>query len=102
MKDFAQAVQGWTNYLDRTQWHKLADLEKIQEQGLKRIVLHHAVQSPWFKQWLANQNLQPKDLFTLEGLKRLKPFTKRDIQDAGEDFFAKNVPDIHKIGRAHV
>lgn len=96
MKDFAQAVQGWTNYLDRTQWHKLADLEKIQEQGLKRIVLHHAVQSPWFKQWLANQNLQPKDLFTLEGLKRLKPFTKRDIQDAGEDFFAKNVPDIHK------
>ena len=49
MKDFAQAVQGWANYLDRTQWYKLKDLEKIQEQGLKRLVLHHAVQSPWFK-----------------------------------------------------
>ena len=96
MKDFAQAVQGWANYLDRTQWYKLKDLEKIQEQGLKRLVLHHAVQSPWFKRWIAEQGLQPRDIFTLEGLKKLKTFTKRDIQNAGEDFFARSVPDVHK------
>ena len=96
MKEFAQAVQGWANYLDRTQWYKLPDLEKIQEQGLKRIVLHHAVQSPWFKTWIAQQGLQPKDLFTLEGLTKLRPFNKRNIQDAGPDFFARNVPDVHK------
>ena len=99
MTDIAKETQGWANYLDKTQWYSLADLEKIQEIGLKKIVLHHAVQSPWFKQWLAGQNLQPKDLFTLEGLTKLKPFTKRDIQSAGKDFFARNVPDLHKPAR---
>ena len=99
MTDIAKETQGWANYLERTQWYTLAQLEEIQEMGLKRIVLHHAVQSPWFKQWLKDQNLQPKDLFTLEGLRKLKPLTKRDIQGAGDDFFARNVPDLHKPAR---
>lgn len=99
MTDIAKETKSWADYLERTQWYSLAELEKIQEMGLKRIVLHHAVQSPWFKQWLADQNLQPKDLFTLDGLKKLKPFTKRDIQSAGKDFFARNVPDVHKPAR---
>ena len=99
MTDIAKETKSWAEYLDRTQWYSLEDLEKIQEMGLKRIVLHHAVQSPWFKQWLKDQNLQPKDLFTLEGLKKLKPLTKRDIQGAGDNFFARNVPDLHKPAR---
>ena len=99
MKELAKEVLGWYNYLDRTQWYKLAQLQDIQQQGLKRIVLHHAVQSPWFKQRLQDQNLQPKDLFTLDGLKKLKPFTKHDIQSAGKSFFARNVPDAHKPAR---
>lgn len=98
-QELAKEIKGWANYLDKTQWYSLEKLEEIQEMGLKRIVLHHAVQSPWFKQWLADQNLQPKDLFTLEGLKNLKPFTKRDIQTAGKDLFARNVPDQHKPAR---
>ena len=99
MKELAKEIQGWANYLDKTQWYSLEKLEELQEIGLKRIVLHHAVQSPWFKQWLKDQNLQPKDLFTLEGLKKLKPFTKRDIQSAGKELFARNVPDQHKPAR---
>ena len=52
MTDIAKETQGWANYLERTQWYTLAQLEEIQEMGLKRIVLHHAVQSPWFKHGL--------------------------------------------------
>jgi len=99
IQELAKEIQGWANYLDKTQWYSLEQLEEIQELGLKRIVLHHAVQSPWFKQWLDDQNLQPKDLFTLEGLQKLKPFTKRDIQTAGKELFARNVPDLHKPAR---
>lgn len=96
MTPTTKEIKNWTEYLDRTQWYNLAQLEEIQEMGLKRIVLHHAVQSPWFKKYIADQGLTPKDLYTLEGLKKLRPMNKRDIQDAGQALFAVNVPDVHK------
>lgn len=95
-QELSKEIRDWAVYLDRTQWYSLADLEKIQERELKNIVLHHSVQSPWFKQYIADQGLSPTDLYTLGGLKKLRPMTKRDIQDAGKDFFAVDVPDQHK------
>jgi phenylacetate-CoA ligase len=92
----AQEILKWFQYLEQSQWWTKQQLEEAQETYLKRIVLHHAAQSPWFKQRLKDLKIPAMNLFTLAGLKSLPPMTKRDIQNAKDSFFARTVPPQHK------
>jgi len=96
MQDPREQVKRIYTGLDRSQWFTAEQLEEIQNSELGRLVLHHYQTSPWFKQRLDQQNLTPIDISTVEGLKRLIPMTKRDIQDAGENFLSKNLPVQHR------
>ena len=82
-------------HLDKTQWWPLSKLELAQQKELGNVVKHHAAHTPQFKQRLQAQGLTPADITTLAGLTKLTPFTKRDIQLAGDDFNAKVVPSSH-------
>ena len=82
-------------HLDKTQWWTLSKLEFAQQKELANVVKHHAAYTPQFKQRLQAQGLTPADISTLAGLTKLKPFTKRDIQTAGDDFNARVVPSSH-------
>lgn len=96
MMDIAKATREWVDLLNKSEWWTREQITEHQERALKKIILHHAAHNTYFKAALKEQGLFPKDLFTVEGLKKLKPMLKRDIQTAGEDFYTKIVPPDHK------
>lgn len=81
--------------LEESEWFTEEQIKSRQNACLARIVDHHSQWNPHFKQRLANQNLNARDVNTLEGLKKLKPITKRDIQQAGASFNSQAVPPSH-------
>jgi len=81
--------------LDKSQWWTTDQLQALQEQSLVPLIKHHAKNSSHFSMRLAAQGLTPNSVLTLAGLKRLKPFGKREIQAAGGGFAAKSIPQGH-------
>ena len=81
--------------LNVTQWWTQEELETRQQTALARIIGHHSLYNASFKQRLADQGLSAEDVSTLEGLTKLKPIVKRDIQQAGSDFNSEAVPPSH-------
>jgi phenylacetate-CoA ligase len=95
-----EVIKHLSAQLERSQWEPLEKIEQVQEIDLVKLVRHHAAHTPWFVERLKEQNLAPSDLWTLKGLKQYKPFTKRDIQQAGDKFKADLVPKQYQpIGR---
>jgi phenylacetate-CoA ligase len=91
MKELEQLIA----QLEQSQWWPTSRLEALQEQTLVPLIKHHAKNSSHFSTRLAAQGLTPNSVLTLAGLKRLKPFGKRSIQDAGGAFAAKSIPQNH-------
>jgi phenylacetate-coenzyme A ligase PaaK-like adenylate-forming protein len=65
--------------LEQSQWWTPEQIESRQQNALARVISHHTEHNESFKQRLAEQNLTAQDVSTLDGLKQLKPFTKRHI-----------------------
>jgi phenylacetate-CoA ligase len=81
--------------MEETQWlprEKIADLQFAQMGALAQ---HAARYSPNFRERLQKAGLTPADLVTAQGLKRLPPLTRRDIQDAGSALYCTEVPKSH-------
>ena len=91
-----ESVVALTNNLDKSQWFPLEVLQQIEEKELVKLVRHHTEHTPWFANRVKEQNLAPSDLWTLKGLKQYKPFSKRDIQLAGDKFKSSFVPEMYK------
>ena len=81
--------------LEQTQWWPVEKLQALQEQTLVPLIKHHAKNSSHFSTRLAAQGLTPNSVLTIEGLRRLKPFGKREIQAAGGNFAARAIPQNH-------
>lgn len=89
------ALENLIGHLHKTQWWPLNKLESSQEKELVNVIKHHATYTPHFKQRLTAQGLTPADVSTLAGLTKLTPFTKRDIQLAGDTFDSSVIPPTH-------
>lgn len=87
-----ESVKNLVAEMEKSQWYTLDHLRHIEQTDLVKLVYHHAMYTPWFKQRIDEQGLTPADISTLVGLKQYLPFTKRDIQKAGKDFKATKVP----------
>ncbi|NDI18012.1 MAG: hypothetical protein EBY83_08655, partial [Verrucomicrobia bacterium] len=79
------AIAALVGELDKSQYFNVEQLHNIQESQLANIVKYHSQRSTHFAARLAAQGLQPKDILTLTDLKKLTPFAKKDIQQAGDD-----------------
>ena len=90
-----EQLQNLIDRLEKSQWFPRDQLDQLQESMLVRVVEHQYRYSPYFKQRLDSQGLTCQDVSTLAGLTRLTPFTKKDIQAAGESFNADSVPRAH-------
>ena len=90
-----EKLQNLIDRLEQSQWFTRDRLDQLQESMLVRVVEHQYQYSPYFKQRLDSQGLTCKDVSTLAGLTQLIPFTKKDIQEAGESFNADSVPRSH-------
>ena len=71
---------------------KLADLQGGQLAILAR---HHATHSPHFKARLKAAGLAPAQLNSVAALAKLKPISRKNVQDAGAAFFASAIPQSH-------
>ena len=61
--------------LEKTEWMSEKDLRHLQHNAVNQIVRHHREKSPWYKKLTQDSKSVPI-------------ITKRDIQQAGEDFFS--------------
>lgn len=63
---------------------------------LGRLARHAAQHSPAFRDRLRAARLEPGDLTTPDGLRRLPVLGRRDLQQAGERFYCDAVPAAHR------
>lgn len=68
--------------IEDAQWFTPERIRNIQYKELQQLVKHHKEQSPWYSNLMKDKQ-------------RIPIITKKDIQDAGEDFFAINIPQVH-------
>lgn len=68
--------------IEDAQWFTPERIRNIQYKELQQLVKHHKEQSPWYGNLMKDKQ-------------RIPIITKKDIQDAGEDFFAVNIPQVH-------
>lgn len=80
--------------LEQSQWWTADQIATRQQALLARVVAHHGEYNESFKQRLAAQGLTVQDVNTLEGLKKLTPLNKRDIQQTNK-FTSEAVPPSH-------
>jgi len=90
-----EAIAALVGELNKSQHFSLDQLHNIQEAQLANIIKYHAQHSTHFATRLAAQKLTANSILTLTNLKRLQPIAKKDIQQAGDDFNVKNVPQAH-------
>ena len=88
-------LQELVKKLEESEQYTAEQITSRQNACLARVVDHHRQHNPHFKQRLADQGLTHQDVSTLEGLRRLKPIVKRDIQQAGDSFNSLAVPPSH-------
>jgi phenylacetate-CoA ligase len=81
--------------LETSQWSCAGDLAAAQFRHLVALAEHCRYESPTFAARLANAGLAPRDLGSPDGLARLPPVTRRDLQAAGDALFCRRVPAGH-------
>ena len=82
--------------LEGTQWLSRTELEAAQGEQLGRVALHLSRQSPAFAARLRGAGLTAADLGRVDRLAGLPVLRRRQLQEAGADFFARLVPRDHQ------
>jgi phenylacetate-CoA ligase len=88
------ALAALLRQLDSSQWMPQADIVSQQHRQLVMLAEHCAEFSPHFRRRLDSAGLQPDDLGTPQGLRRLPVLRRRDIQTA-TDLFCVEIPKDH-------
>jgi phenylacetate-CoA ligase len=71
--------------IEASQWKTPAELKKLQEEKLARLVEHAYAKVPYYKRIFDERGLKPKDIRTQKDLAKLPFLTKQDIRDNYED-----------------
>src|SRR5690606_27378390 len=91
----AARLAGLMRRLEASQWLAPDEIEAAQYAQLRRLARHAARHSPQFQRRLAAAGLRADDLATPEGLRRLPPLRRRDVQAAGDELYCRDVPPGH-------
>lgn len=89
------ALAALVRTLDETQWLPPEEIAAQQRRQLSLLAAHAARHSPQFRARLEAAKLAPDDLAAPDGLRRLPPLRRRDIQAAGEALFCTEAPKRH-------
>lgn len=81
--------------IERAQRLPATEVQRRQFAQLGRLAEHAAGASPHFRVRLDGAGLDAADLAHADGLRRLAPLTRRDIQSAGDALFCRQVPKGH-------
>lgn len=89
------ALAALAGQLEESQWLPAAEIERRQFRQLMELAGHAARHSRQFAGRLAAAGLTPGDLGAPEGLHRLPPLRRREIQEAKEVFYCESLPQGH-------
>ena len=77
----------------KSQWKTGEELKKSQLNKLKQIIKYSYEYSPYYHNLLKSVNFKPKDLHSIEDLKKIPITTKMDIKKNYHNFITKNLID---------
>ena len=83
-------------FLQESQWWSMEKLEEYQMQKLEKLLRHAYDNVPYYRRVFDERDLKPKDIQSLDDLRKLPFTTKEDIKKHGADFLAKNF-DVNKL-----
>ena len=89
---YIEGARNVLNEINHLQWYKPERLEYLRTSRLKQVVGWHINNNPWFKDRVGN--IQPNAV-AVDKMGNLPITSRQDIITAGEEFFAKKVPDHH-------
>ena len=81
--------------LDRTMWLDPDVIEQAQFEQLRTIIAHHMANSPQFGSRMISAGLTAADIVDPASFRKLPPLKRLDIQQAGNSFFSKYIPQSH-------
>lgn len=83
-------------HLDESQWYSPDELVRLQNNQLVSLATHAVRQSTHFARRLDSAGLTPADLGTLAGFRKLPVIGKREVQEAGQSLFSREIPWSHR------
>jgi len=78
-------------WLLETQWWSRDQLEALQLEQLRALVKHAYENVPYYRRVFDERRLTPKDIATLDDLRKLPILTKEDVRNNFEELIARNV-----------
>jgi len=85
-------ISSYLKWLNKTQWWKLKDLERLQNKKLRALIKHAYDNVPYYHRLFKKLGLRPEDIRTKEDLQKLPVLTKEDIRRNLNDMLARNMP----------
>ena len=73
-------IQNEYNFLQRSQWFKLKDIEKLQLKKLKAIVFHAYTHIPYYRRKFKASGITPNDINSLSDITKIPILTKKEIR----------------------
>jgi phenylacetate-CoA ligase len=80
------------SWLNKTQWWKSEELEKLQNKKLRALIKHAYENVPYYHNIFRRLNLRPEDIKTKDDLDKLPILTKKDIRKNLPNLLAANLP----------
>jgi len=68
------------NFLKKSQWFKLRDIEKLQLKKLKRIVWHSYTYIPFYRRKFKEVGITPYDIRSLDDIKKIPILSKHELK----------------------
>ncbi|HMH48732.1 MAG TPA: AMP-binding protein [Candidatus Acidoferrum sp.] len=82
-------------HLEATQWMAPPELAASQHRQLVVVAEHAARHAPLFRRRLARAHVEPRDLLSPDGLRKVPLLHRRDLQSAGPELYCTDVPPSH-------
>ena len=95
MRSAASSLTKLLHLLEDSQWSPPEKLLQTQMEKLTELADYANRYSPNFQMRLKQAKLRPADLASMDGLRRLAPLTRRQIQLAGESLYCTKPPKSH-------
>lgn len=100
---FMEILQGtkigeYLKWLNRTQWLKAEELERLQNKKLRAMIRHAFRNVPYYHRVFREIGVRPEDIRHKEDLSKIPILTKDDIRKNLGQLIAVNVPESQIIG----
>jgi|APSaa5957512622_1039677.scaffolds.fasta_scaffold02239_10 phenylacetate-CoA ligase len=88
-----QSVYRNIRFLEKSQWWSHEEIDKYQNEKLRKLIKHSVTSVPYYKELFARNNLVIEDIQTKEDLYKIPILTKEEIKKQGiNSFLSSNYP----------